>query len=70
MGTTATTTATEYRARLRNLAQSILSGIQRLEDLQATPEDDSYADVAHTLNQADTDVWATVDFIAEGRPVR
>lgn len=61
-------TPAEYQARLREMAQSILAGIQRLEDLNATADDDAYSNLAHALNEADGDVWATIDHIAEGRP--
>lgn len=59
-----------YRGNLRTVAQSILQGIQTLEDLSARADDDHYSNVAHALGEADTDMWALIDWIKEGRPQR
>ncbi len=64
----ATETTTTYLGNIRDLAQSVLAGIQGLEDLSAATEDDGYSNAELALRDADSDVWALVDWIDEGRP--
>jgi hypothetical protein len=60
-------TSAEYLQALRDLAQSVLAGVQRLEDLGATADDETFSMPTKALSQADSDVWALVDWIDGGR---
>lgn len=57
-----------YLVRLRELAQSILAGVQSLEDASATDADETYAAMEERLSEADDAVGNTVEWINEGRP--
>jgi hypothetical protein len=64
-----TTTPKTYLENLRERAQSVLAGVQRLEDLGATQNDaGAYVDPAVRLDDVDSDIWSLVDWIEAGRP--
>jgi hypothetical protein len=56
----------EFTRKARQFAQSILAGVQELEDLSAEPADDD--GVLKALDAVDTEVWSTIDYIKDGRP--
>ena len=61
-------TSTPYPVRLRLWAQSILDGIQRLEELGAEGDDDRWSHAESRLQDADAGVNSLVEWIEEGRP--
>lgn len=63
-----TKTKETYLQALRTQAQSVLAGVQRLEELEADEDDaEYYCNPAFRLGEADADIWSLVDWIEGGR---
>lgn len=67
MTKTQTESNSDYHHKLLANAHSILAGVQRAIELGITAQDDSYAGLVKSLEEADHNTWGTTEWIEEGR---
>lgn len=56
-----------YIEEMRELAQSILSGVQQLEGFKLGDTDEDIIDALRVLRAADQGVWSTIDWMEGDR---